>query len=122
YGMTMHLWPKVTGRNWWSRNLNAWHFWLSAMGLWVMFVDLMIAGLVQGYMWRAMAQWSDSTIASHSFWFLRTLAGVSIVVGHVLLLINMIATARSPKAAAHVDADYAPYEVIEQETPAYGTV
>ncbi len=123
YGMLMHLWPKLTGREWWSNKLNSWHFWLSAMGLWIMFLDLMCGGLVQGFMWRAMASWADTTIASYSFWFVRTIAGGAILLGHVLLIINMIATATSGKSTKHIDTDYEPYEVAEPEEAAiHGTV
>ncbi len=122
-GMTIHLWPKLVGREWWSHKLNTWHFWLSAMGLWVMFLDLTMAGLVQGFMWKALAGWGETLQTMYPFWLVRTLSGVAIVVGHFLLVINMIVTARQPKTQAHVDMDYAPYEQhAQEEALAHGTV
>jgi len=121
YGMIMHLWPKLTGRQWWSSKLNTWHFWLTAMGLWVMFLDLMCAGLVQGFLWRALAPWSDSVVASYPFWLVRAISGTSILAGQILLIWNMIATARVSKTA-HVDMDYAPYEPALEEVATHGKV
>ncbi len=122
--MIDHLWPKLTGRNWASQAMRSWHFWLTAVGLWVMFLDLTGAGLVQGFMWIKLAPWLETVRASYPFWLVRTFSGVAIIVGHILLLINMWLTARQPRTqtAAHVDMDYAPYEVTQEERLAHGTV
>lgn len=117
YGVLIHLWPKLTGREWWSRKLNSWHFWLTASGLFLMFLDLTTAGLVQGFLWRALAPWDESVIASYPFWYFRALLGTAIVIGHVALVVNMIMTAAGAKKL-HVDEDYAGYEEVDTEEPA----
>lgn len=117
YGMLMHLWPKVTGREWWSSKLNSWHFWLTAVGLFMMFLDLTTAGLVQGFLWRALAPWEDSVVASYPFWLFRALLGVVIVIGHVALIVNMLMTWIGSKAE-HIDHDYAGYEEASEEPDA----
>ncbi len=114
YGMTDHLWPKLTGRQWWSTKLAAWQFWLIVIGLEVMFLDLTAAGLVQGFMMRALSPWGEILRALHPFWILRTVAGMAIMAGQICLLVNMWATARSSKIS-HVDTDYVPYEQVSDE-------
>lgn len=112
YGVLIHLWPKLTGKEWWSFKLNAWHFWLTAIGVGGMFLDLMSAGVVQGFLWKALAPWEDSVRASHPFWLFRSIMGVMIFFGHVMLLINMWKTARQPRPT-HVDEDYAGMEQFD---------
>jgi len=110
YGMLYHLWPKLTGKEWWSHQLNVWHFWLTALGLGLMFLDLVAAGLVQGFMMKGLSPWIETVRASHPFWVMRTFMGVSIIVGHICLVWNMIATVYSRRTVRHVDMDYEAYE------------
>lgn len=95
-GGVTYLWPKVTGRDWWSAKLNAWNFWLSSIGLVFMFLDLTGAGLVQGFLWADLAQWEKSIQSSMPFWHGRTFAGAMIITGQVLQVFNMWKTAKSP--------------------------
>jgi cytochrome c oxidase cbb3-type subunit 1 len=102
-GGIVYLWPKLVGRAWWSPALNSWNFWLSTIGLTLMFVDLTAAGVVQGFLWRDLAQWEKSVIASIPFWHARSLAGMMIVVGQLLQAYNMWLSARSLTPAASAD-------------------
>lgn len=102
-GMT-YLFPRILGaKGWWKPSLNAWHFWLSGIGMLVMFFDLMIAGLIQGFMWGNLTQWETSLQASYPFWYLRTITGVMIIVGQLLFGWNILMTAKhkgpAPSAA-----------------------
>ena len=110
-GAIVYLWPKLCGRTWYSPALNSWNFWLSAIGLTLMFIDLTAAGLVQGFMWRDLAQWEKTVIASMPFWHARTLAGTMIVAGQLLQGFNMWLTARIPEAPAAADKQAAPIAV-----------
>jgi cytochrome c oxidase cbb3-type subunit 1 len=99
-GMVIYLWPKLVGRAWYSDKLNAWNYWLCTLGLLTMFFDLMVAGLVQGYMWKNLAPWEQTLVASEPFWHLRTIAGTAILAGIMLQVYNMWMTARSPSSAS----------------------
>ncbi|MFT7461878.1 MAG: cytochrome c oxidase cbb3-type subunit 1 [Pseudohongiellaceae bacterium] len=59
------------------------------LGLVVMFVDLLAAGVMHGYMFKALAPWSDILNALKPFWDVRTFAGGMIVIGQVLFVYNM---------------------------------
>jgi cytochrome c oxidase cbb3-type subunit 1 len=91
-GIITYLWPKLTGSPWAYPKLLGWHFWLSSISLAVMVADLTIAGLIQGFMWAALAPWIDVVNASKPFWLVRTISGVGIIVGQILFAWNMIAT------------------------------
>jgi len=62
----------------------------------VMFLVLTAAGVVEGFLWRDLAQWEKSVIAVMPFWHLRTIAGLMIVSGQLLQAYNMWLTARAP--------------------------
>jgi cytochrome c oxidase cbb3-type subunit 1 len=98
-GATVYLWPKLVGNPWWSEKLNTWNFWISTIGVAVMFIDLMAAGLVQGYLWESLAPWEKSLISSMPFWHVRSLAGICITAGQMLQAFNMWMTARQPARA-----------------------
>jgi cytochrome c oxidase cbb3-type subunit 1 len=99
-GGLVYLWPKLVGREWWNPALNSWNFWLSTLGLTVMFLDLTGAGVVEGFLWRDMAQWEKSIIAVMPFWHLRTISGLMIIAGQLLQAYNMWLTARAPSPSA----------------------
>ncbi|MBM2840315.1 MAG: Cytochrome c oxidase subunit I-like protein [Bacteroidetes bacterium] len=95
-GVMTELWPKLVGRDWYSHKLNEYHFWLTAIGTLVMFVDLMAAGLVQGFLWRGLAPWEDSITFSIPFWMIRTVTGAMIFFAQFLFVYNMWRTAKAP--------------------------
>ena len=99
-GMVVYLWPKLTGFAWWSERLNHLNYWFSTIGLIVMFLDLTIAGVVQGYLWQNLAPWERSLTASMPFWHLRTIAGLLIISGQLMQVYNMWMTARGHSGAA----------------------
>lgn len=98
-GLITELWPRVVGRPWVRPVLNEWVYWLSTAGLILMFLSLVGAGLVQGMMWKALAPWEESIAASRPFWWARAIAGALIVVGQLLFVYHMWATARSTARA-----------------------
>jgi len=93
-GMMTHLLPRLLGATGWYRSSwNEWHFWLTGISMLVMFFDLMIAGLVQGFMWRDLAVWEATLTASAPFWLIRTFSGVAIIVGQFFFISNILMTA-----------------------------
>jgi cbb3-type cytochrome oxidase subunit 1 len=93
--MIEYLWPRLTNRQWWSPLLRRWTFWLCTVGLFVMFLDLLVIGVVQGYLWMTMAPWEEMIESSMPAWHVRTIAGTAIITGIMLLAYNMWMTARA---------------------------
>lgn len=93
-GMMTYLFPRVLGASgWYWPELNAWHFWLTGIGMLIMFFDLVIAGLIQGFMWRDLVQWERTLTASLPFWQIRAFSGVMMIVGQLLFIWNIVMTA-----------------------------
>jgi cytochrome c oxidase cbb3-type subunit 1 len=94
FGMMTYLIPRLLGREWYSRKLCEWHFWLSAAGIVVMFLDLTFAGIFQGYSWSSMQPWDASLEISHPFWVVRVFAGLAIIGGQLCFFYNIWRTWR----------------------------
>lgn len=98
FGVIDWLWPRVCRRNWYSQSARGWHFWLWSVGVLIMFFDLMIAGLVHGFMQRDLNDWSDILRMSEPFWWVRTFSGAMILGGLLCGVYNMWMTAKAGEA------------------------
>ncbi len=114
-GIITWLWPRITGNEWYSKKLLSHQYWWTVVGLSVMFVDLTAAGLVQGFMQRALDPWLEIVGAEVPFWFVRTLSGAMILLGYAMFLYNLWMTARVQRAPYREEDHLAR---IPAETPA----
>ena len=122
FGMIEHLWPKLTGREWWSEGLRRSHFWLTSMGLLAMFLVLTAGGVAEGFMSLHLAPRETILDVLRPFWIVRTLSGLMIIGGFTCLVVNAVMTATRSKIV-HVDVDYTGYEELpDDEEVAVGTV
>ena len=96
-GIMTWLWPRLTGNEWYSRRLNQWQYWLTMIGLFIMFVDLLAAGVMHGNMFKSLAPWMDIVDALRPFWEVRTFSGGMILLGQILFAWNLFQTARHKK-------------------------
>lgn len=113
FGTIDWLWPRIVRKRWYSNSLRHWQFWLSTIGVSIMFLDLMVAGLVHGFMQRDLNPWTDIIDASVPFWWVRTFSGGMFVAGLLCLLYNMLRTARSGEEYVEQDTLFQPTAVQE---------
>ena len=106
-GSIYYVWPRVTGRHLWSPRLASWHIWLTIAGTTVMLVGLAAQGLVQGSMLEYGVNFVDTVVEMKPWWLVRTLAGATMDIGFVLMVINMVMTARQG----------VPFELTAPKTP-----
>lgn len=99
YGIMTYLFPRVLHRPWASQELLEWHYWLSTVGIVIMFIDLTLAGVFQGYWWASLQPWDVSTDGSYPFWVVRVFAGLMMFGGLLCFLTNIYKTwSSSPQA------------------------
>ena len=98
FGFMTYLMPRLFGRPWYSTKLCEWHFWLSAVGVFVMFMDLGLAGVFQGFSWAALQPWEAMLEISQPFWITRVFAGLAMFAGFLCFLWNIFMTLRSAPA------------------------
>ena len=89
-----YLFPRLLKQSWYSRSLCEWHFWLSLGGIFVMFIDLTLAGVFQGYYWASLQPWEASIDGSYPFWMTRLFAGLAIIGGQLAFVYNLFMTWR----------------------------
>jgi len=100
FGMMTYLFPRLLRREWYSRQLCEWHYWLSTVGIAVMAIDLILAGLFQGFYWVSLKPWDASVDVSQPFWIVRVFAGLAIIAGQVCFVVNLWKTWRLARGAA----------------------
>ena len=93
-GGLYYAWPRVTGRKLWSSRLASWHLWLTIGGFSVMALGLIGQGFIQGSMLEYGANFVDTIAELKPWWVVRTLAGATMDIAILLLLINCYKTAR----------------------------
>lgn len=96
-GVMIYLFPRLLQRPWYSQKLLEYHYWLTVVGMIVMFVDLTFAGLFQGWSWAALQPWDESVRISQPFWAVRLVAGLSIIAGQLCFWYNLYKMYRSPR-------------------------
>ena len=83
--------------------LAAWHYWIATFGIVLYITSMWVAGIMQGLMWRAYDQFgflqysfAESVSAVHPFYVIRLLGGVCFLSGALIMVYNLIRTARAP--------------------------
>lgn len=94
-GVMTYLFPRLLQRDWYSRRLCEWHYWLSAGGMLVMASDLILGGLFQGWSWMGLQPWEHSVEISQPFWAVRVVAGLAITAGQACFVWNIYKTWQS---------------------------
>ena len=100
FGMMTYLFPRLLKQSWYSRNLCEWHYWLSLGGIFVMFIDLTLAGVLQGYFWASLQPWQVSVDGSYPFWITRLFAGLAIIGGQLAFVYNLWKTIQLSRSQA----------------------
>ena len=89
-GGIAHVWERSTGCRYHNGYMNL-AYWLILLGLMIMFVDLTVAGLIQGKLWISAAPWMDSVLASQVYWLIRAASAVPILLGFAAFIVGMLA-------------------------------
>lgn len=104
-GSMYYAWPRLTGRQLWSGRMASWHFWLTVSGSAVMLLGLAAQGFIQGSMLEYGSNFVDTIVEMKPWWVARTLAGATMDIGFLLMVINFYMTAR--RGAPFVEAPHA---------------
>jgi cbb3-type cytochrome c oxidase subunit I len=99
-GAIYYAWPRLVGRELWSPRLASWNLWLFISGGTLMFTGLSAQGFVQGSMLEYGADFVDTVKEMKPWWVARTLAGATMDIAFLLLVINLYSTARYGKPLA----------------------
>ncbi|WP_431197882.1 cytochrome-c oxidase, cbb3-type subunit I [Rhodopirellula bahusiensis] len=100
FGMLYWLLPRLFQTKIWSDKLVSLHFWVGTIGILFYIIPIYAAGLMQGWMWRAMddtghlmyPDFIETTQEIVPLWWARVLGGVLYVSGMLMLGINAMMT------------------------------
>ncbi|HEU0204776.1 MAG TPA: cbb3-type cytochrome c oxidase subunit I, partial [Burkholderiaceae bacterium] len=98
-GGIVYVVPKLARKPLWSLTMGNWSFWLITLGISLMGLDLTLAGLQQGFMLMAGAEWVDTLVAIRPYWLVRTIAGTLMDIGMSLLVYNLMRTVLAARSA-----------------------
>lgn len=99
-GGLVHAWQRIPWARYNAKALD-YAYWLLVAGITIMVVDLTAAGIVEARLWQAGAPWLDSITAARPYWIVRTLSGLLIAGGFIMLLAGLVSgpiTASAPRA------------------------
>ena len=98
-GGIIHAWQRIPWARFNARLVDH-AYWLLVVGITLMFVDLTIAGIVEARLWLDGAPWLESVRAAQPYWIVRTLSGIPIALGFVLLLAGLVTGPRRSESTA----------------------
>jgi len=87
----IHAWQRLPGFSLDAKILD-WSYYLLVFGIWLMVLDLTLAGFVQGALWQDAAPWIDSVRASAPYWAVRSLSAIPVTLGFGLLFYGLLSS------------------------------
>jgi cytochrome c oxidase cbb3-type subunit I len=110
FGALYFLVPRLWKREGlYSLKLVEYHFWIATIGIVLYITSMWISGITQGLMWRAydklgFLQYSfvETVEAMHPYYLIRAAGGVLFLLGALIMVYNLVMTARGPAAAPAV--------------------
>lgn len=102
YHMVSRLWKTEI----FSAKLVNLHFWLHTIGIVIYICAMWVSGIMQALMWRAyddygnlVYSFAESVEAMHPYYAMRTVGGLFVLTGAIIMLYNVIMTITKSKAA-----------------------
>lgn len=113
-GAIYHMVTRLWGREIYSVGMVNAHFWIHTIGTIIYICALWVSGIMQGLMWRATDDYgnltytfAESVSAMHPYYVLRSVGGVLVLIGSLIMLYNIVKTisgAKQPASASAVAA------------------
>ncbi|MBX3019532.1 MAG: cytochrome-c oxidase, cbb3-type subunit I [Bdellovibrionaceae bacterium] len=122
FGMIYFLVPKLWKVPMYSKRLMNSHFWLGFFGILLYYISMIVSGITQGLMWRAVndkgqlvyPDFVETVTAIVPLYWVRALGGALYITGYLIMCYNLYKTLKSaPKTADDAIPEVAPK--IEQE-------
>jgi cytochrome c oxidase cbb3-type subunit I/II len=125
FAMLYWLVPKLWNTNLYSKKMANLHFWISTLAILVYAIPIYWAGVTQGLMWKQFSP--EGVLLYRNFletvthlvpmYLIRSVGGLMFLVGAILMLWNLIMTAKSGKFIADEAVKAAPLVDIHKDKP-----
>ncbi|MGA1342466.1 MAG: cytochrome-c oxidase, cbb3-type subunit I [Hyphomonas sp.] len=114
YCLTPWLWKR---KALYSNALVEWHFWLATLGILFYIVAMYVAGITEGFMWRAYNEFGfleyafiETVKAKHIMYVVRAVGGALYLIGALIMAYNLIRTALGHGNAREAEPAHAPVQ------------
>jgi cytochrome c oxidase cbb3-type subunit 1 len=98
YCLTQWIWKR---QKLYSNNLVEWHFWIATLGIVLYITSMWVSGIMEGLMWRAHNSFGfleysfiETVSAKHISYIIRAAGGGLYLIGAVIMVYNLVRTAR----------------------------
>ena len=106
FGMLYYIVPKLWNTELYSKKLAEQHFWLGLVGILLYYVSMVVAGVTQGLMWKAIdgngmlvyPEFIETVVRIIPLYWVRALGGVLYIIGFSLMVYNIVKTIKSKRA------------------------
>lgn len=103
FAMLYYMVPKLWNTQLYSKKLQEQHFWLGLVGIVLYYVSMVVAGITQGMMWKAIdstghlvyPEFIETVVKIIPLYWVRFLGGILYLVGFLLMVYNIYKTIRS---------------------------
>jgi len=118
FGILYWLIPRLYGTSLYSRKMAGFHFWISTLGILIWVVPIYFAGFTQYFMLREFTpegvlrypNFLDTVVQVVPMYRLRALGGLLYLTGAIVMVYNLVKTARSGKLVPEEPAEAAALE------------
>lgn len=127
FGMIYYLVPRLWKTELYSKKLLENHFWIGLTGVLLYYISMVVAGLTQGLMWRAIDKdgalvypdFIETVVRIIPLYWIRAIGGLLYLVGFLIMLYNIyktIKTAPADQSVPAVEVTRTGYEENSKET------
>ncbi|MGZ3774358.1 MAG: cytochrome-c oxidase, cbb3-type subunit I [Bdellovibrio sp.] len=127
FGMIYYLVPRLWKTELYSKKLLENHFWIGLTGIVLYYISMVVAGITQGLMWRAVdaqgnlvyPDFIETVVRIVPLYWVRALGGLLFVIGFVMMIYNIYKTIQSaPKnqEATATEVERTGYAEVTKDT------
>jgi len=127
FGVLYWLIPRIYGTQLYSRKMASFHFWIATLGILVWVLPIYFAGFTQYFMLREFTpegvlrypNFLDTVVQVIPMYRLRAVGGALFLTGAIVMVYNLVMTARAGKLIADEPAEAAALEKVYQAHPGH---
>ncbi|MFM1772338.1 MAG: hypothetical protein RLZZ71_1480 [Bacteroidota bacterium] len=115
FGVLYWLIPRMWQTDLYSKKWANWHFWIGTLGILLYAIPMYWAGWMQSSMWKEFTQegqlqyqFLETVQTMRPFYMIRSLGGLLYLVGAIIMVVNLVKTAKQGVFLAEEKAEAAP--------------
>lgn len=117
FGVLYWLIPRMWQTDLYSKKWANWHFWIGTLGILLYAIPMYWAGWMQSSMWKEFTQegqlqyqFLETVQTMRPFYMIRSLGGLLYLVGAIIMVVNLVKTAKQGVFLAEEKAEAAPLQ------------